>query len=106
MRVTLSGPLTSLTAASLKIQIGSSTPVATIGANANFNSNILDFGYMVTDQDYDADGIAIATDALTFSGSHEHSGTPDSAVATTLPSSLASAQAAHKVNRLPVSRLR
>ena len=100
VRVTLSGSLTSLTAASLKIQIGSSTPVATIGANANFNSNILDFSYTVTDQDYDADGIAIATDALTFSGSHDHSGTPDSAVATTLPGSLASAQAAHKVNRL------
>ena len=62
------------------------------------NSTSVDFAYTVVGGDTDTDGITVATNALVGAYFHQHSGSNSPLINLTLPNTLATAQAAHKVN--------
>ena len=98
VRVTFPKTIQSAMGASLNIQIGDNTRAAAASDCANCGTTYLDFSYTVVSADYDADGVKIATDALSATAlTHSHAGTPH-AFTLTLPDALARPQANHRVN--------
>ena len=84
--------------ARLNIQIGDNTRAAAASDHANCGTTYLDFSYTVAAGDYDANGVTVATDALSATAlTHSHAGTPH-AFSLTLPDTLARPQANHRVN--------
>ena len=98
VRVTFPKTIQSATGARLNIQIGENTRAATASDCANCGTTYLDFAYTVAAGDYDANGVTVATDALSATAlTHSHAGTPH-AFSLTLPNTLARPQGNHRVN--------
>ena len=98
VRVAFPQTIQSATGASLNIQIGENTRAATASDCANCGA-YLDFSRTAAADDYDADGVTMATDALSATAlTHSHAGTPR-AFSPPLPNTLARPQADHRVNQ-------
>jgi len=98
VRVTFPKTIQSAMGASLNIQIGENTRAATASDCSNCGTTYLDFSYTVAAGDYDANGVTVATDALSATAlTHSHAGTPH-AFTLTLPNTLARPQGNHRVN--------
>ena len=98
MRVTFSEPVKAYAGAALSIVIGGSTRTVSLTDETAHNSPTLDFSYVVINADSDSDGITVATDALAGTYTHDDAGVDDTAATLTLPNTLATAQASHRVN--------
>ena len=97
VRVTFNTHINGISNGQVRIVIGSNT--RTVSSNTNFpNSSSVDFTYRVVAGDQDTDGITVATNALSGTFRHQDGGSSSSALNRTLPNTLATAQAAHKVN--------
>ena len=85
--------------ASLAIVIGSNTRNVTLPNDSTLSPAVttLDFNYVVTDADQDADGITVASNALSGNFSHTSHSSPDH-TNPNIGAALATAQAGHKVN--------
>ena len=98
IRVTFPKTIQSAMGARLNIQIGDNTRAAAAASDCANCGMTLDFSYTVTAGDYDANGVTVATDALSATAlTHSHAGTPR-AFSLTLPDALARPQANHRVN--------
>ena len=98
VRVTFPKTIQSAMGAMLNIQIGENTRAATASDCTNCGTTYLDFSYTVAAGDYDANGVTVATDALSATAlTHSHAGTPH-AFTLTLPNTLARPQGNHRVN--------
>ena len=95
LRLAFAQDVTVISGAALPLTIGSATRNATPPANSA--GRTIDFSYTVLPADMDSDGIAIAA-AATLAGAFGRS-----SVNYALPDTLATAQAAHKVNAVTVS---
>ena len=97
VRVTFPKTIQSAMGARLNIQIGENARAATASDCTNCGM-YLDFSYTVAAGDYDANGVTVATDALSATAlTHSHAGTPH-AFTLTLPDTLARPQGNHRVN--------
>ena len=97
VRVTFPKTIQSAMGARLNIQIGDNARAAAASDCTNCGMT-LDFSYTVAAGDYDANGVTVATDALSATAlTHSHAGTPH-AFALTLPDTLARPQGNHRVN--------
>ena len=97
VRVTFNTHINGISNGQVRIVIGSNT--RTVSSNTNFpNSSSVDFTYRVVAGDQDTDGITVATNALSGTFRHQDGGSSSSALNRTLPNTLSTAQAAHKVN--------
>ena len=98
VRVTFPKTIQSAMGARLSIQIGENARAAAASDCSNCGTTYLDFSYTVAAGDYDANGVTVATDALSATAlTHSHAGTPH-AFTLTLPDTLARPQANHRVN--------
>ena len=95
--VTFSQAVTAHTGAALVIAIGTNNRTVTLADATGLNSTTLDFSYVVTSTDADANGITIAASAI--SGTYEHAGhaAPNHSI-TSITTALTTAQTGHKVN--------
>ena len=97
VRVTFPKTIQSAMGARLSIQIGENARAA-VASDCTNCGMYLDFSYTVAAGDYDANGVTVATDALSATAlTHSHAGTPH-AFSLTLPNTLARPQANHRVN--------
>ncbi len=96
VRVTFNTTINGISSGRLRIGIGSNTRTVNSNTNSPLSTNV-DFTYRVVVGDVDADGITVATNALSGIFRHQDGGGISSATNYTLPSTLATAQAAHKV---------
>ena len=96
VRVTFNTSINGISSGRLRIGIGSNTRTVNSNTNSPLSTNV-DFTYRVVVGDVDADGITVATNALSGTFRHQDGGGTASAINRTLPSTLATAQTAHKV---------
>ena len=97
VRVTFNTSINGISSGRLQIGIGSNTRTVNSNTNSPLSTNV-DFTYRVVAGDADTDGITVATNALSGTFRHQDGGGISSATNLTLPNTLATAQAAHKVN--------
>ena len=98
VRVTFPKTIQSAMGARLNIQIGENTRAAAASDCSNCGTTYLDFSYTVAAGDYDANGVTVATNALSATAlTHSHAGTPH-AFTLTLPDTLSRPQGNHRVN--------
>ena len=99
VRVTFPQTIAAVTGAELTIQIGERERTATANNCSSSCGTTLDFSYTVQLNDHDANGVTVSPDALSANAlTHQHGSDAAHPFSATLPDTLASPQADHRVN--------